>query len=1337
MVQIKNIPASEFIKIGFNSKIEAKKFGLKSLPNESQENYLKRLSKELKKIESENDKLIKKINNSIKKIDRIIESKLDIIKIYYDENKLKYIKNLLNLGYKLYYQNNENLKNILIELSNIDDDIKKIINEEFNKKQELIEKIKEPIKITRDEFISIKNYMQNYLTGEEINNINKKIKLTNKLETLNSDEIQQLYDDIESIREEINEIKNQNKFYKSAVEKINNMSQGDKININYGENTTTLKRIINYLYKTLKNESILLNTGGEDGVFYALNDNTYGDLINALEESKIGLISDVEVIGSDISFVMNVINNYDDIIIQWEEPPTTKTNKHREGGYFPYNNISNIDLTRYQIISVDGDIKIFNDNCLIYALRILGLELNKIEYLKSLCLRRHIPNNKLKDICLNLKIRLEITYETTHHDIKKYGTEGPIYKLGLIDGHYFANENINISTYYVKNYDKLNNIKDGKYIIEKRQNGTYKYDKNYKTSSYKIIKLMMENKEIFFSPITTNFIQQTIFHDKVKNIETLNFLDINIRNVEKNFYKLDEPKNNNKFYGKSQIKGSGLDNSNPMDTTEYYYNEKIIGDFKDVYFIDFETDTSKQNHKAFMISYLKFNESNEYNFNDIKCLWGKYCALNFLETLKNDTIIIAHNMDYDFRFFIKEVSHIVEISRNNSLMNCDGKYWSQKMKRHINIKFICSQKMINMKLSKFPETFMTKEEQKDIKKEVMPYGFYTYENFSKYQKYAPIEEAKQYILTDDEQKIFIENIEKLNCFKREFDNTTNNLIVDKLYFDYKKYSNYYCMMDTFILAKGYSTFRKWMYDITTIDYSYSRYCKANDIEGKPIMNINQDGDEKQKEILINVSGRKGIDILNYISLASVADTYLKFRGCYEGVCEFSGVIREFIMRCVVGARTMTRDNKKFECKDKVSDFDAVSLYPSAMARLGFVLGKPKEIINKKFEDIKNFDEYFIEIKFVCDLKIRRHFPLISDKINGIREWTNDTKYCNEKQNTFFVDKITLEDIIEYHGMTKDDFEIIRGYYFDSGLNNTIQNVITELFENRRKYKRAGNPIEMVFKELMNSAYGKNIMKSTMTDIKYVDTEEEYKKIVKEQYNQIHSVSIVSGFEDVKESKNGKTYKKYRIRMYEPIAKDYTRPHCGSRVLSMSKRIMNEVMCLAEDNEIIINYQDTDSMHIYADQIDNLSKLFKNKYDRELIGEDMGQFHTDFSLPGLNKKEKESLVSIKQIYLGKKSYIDCLEGIKENGEIVSGYHTRMKGIPEKSIDHYVEKFNKINNSNINTYSVYEQLLKSDKLAFDLACRDDNDKPTRVCFVKNFNKSISTRNTPYIRIVQFKD
>jgi hypothetical protein len=41
---------------------------------------------------------------------------------------------------------------------------------------------------------------------------------------------------------------------------------------------------------------------------------------------------------------------------------------------------------------------------------------------------------------------------------------------------------------------------------------------------------------------------------------------------------------------------------------------------------------------------------------------------------------------------------------------------------------------------------------------------------------------------------------------------------------------------------------------------------------------------------------------------------------------------------------------------------------------------------------------------------------------------------------------------------------------------------------------------------------------------------------------------------------------------------------------MSKRIMNEVMCLAEQNKLKLYYQDTDSIHIKEEDIEVLQKI---------------------------------------------------------------------------------------------------------------------------------------------------
>jgi hypothetical protein len=221
---------------------------------------------------------------------------------------------------------------------------------------------------------------------------------------------------------------------------------------------------------------------------------------------------------------------------------------------------------------------------------------------------------------------------------------------------------------------------------------------------------------------------------------------------------------------------------------------------------------------------------------------------------------------------------------------------------------------------------------------------------------------------------------------------------------------------------------------------------------------------------------------------------------------------------------------------------------------------------------------------------------------------------------------------------------------------------------------------------MNSAYGKTIQKAHNHEIKLFDDKIKFDKYLSKNYNRV-----------LEWTEYGKG--KIKAKVAESITNHFNRAHIGVEILSMSKRIMNEVICLAEDNNLNIYYQDTDSIHIEDKDITVLEKLFKIKYNKNLIGKNMGQFHSDFKL--LDKKEEgakgcKNIIAIDSIFLGKKSYIDKLQGEDENGNIVTGYHSRMKGIPEKSIYYYCEQ----NKTNI--FDVYKRLYNVEKITFDLTC-----------------------------------
>jgi hypothetical protein len=244
---------------------------------------------------------------------------------------------------------------------------------------------------------------------------------------------------------------------------------------------------------------------------------------------------------------------------------------------------------------------------------------------------------------------------------------------------------------------------------------------------------------------------------------------------------------------------------------------------------------------------------------------------------------------------------------------------------------------------------------------------------------------------------------------------------------------------------------------------------------------------------------------------------------------------------------------------------------------------------------------FLEIE-ITEIGIERHFPLI-----------NDGEGYHNKLCKMFVDHISLIDLIEFQGVKCN---VIRGYYYKEKRDLSIRGVIQNLFDLRLKYKNEGNPTQEIIKLLLNSIYGKTILKPIETNVKLInkDKSDEY---VHRNYNSIDKIEEVFGSKFVK------------IDEYKNINKHYNLVHLGVNILSMSKRIMNEVMCLAEDNGIDLYYQDTDSQHMRYDDVSRLSELYREKYGRELIGKGLGQFHSDF--PSIDGSES---FSVKSIFCGK-------------------------------------------------------------------------------------------------------
>ena len=99
-----------------------------------------------------------------------------------------------------------------------------------------------------------------------------------------------------------------------------------------------------------------------------------------------------------------------------------------------------------------------------------------------------------------------------------------------------------------------------------------------------------------------------------------------------------------------------------------------------------------------------------------------------------------------------------------------------------------------------------------------------------------------------------------------------------------------------------------------------------------------------------------LDVDSYITIQPLASPFMLKSGCYENVFQTSGVLQQFISRCVVGGRAMTNSNKMYHVKNKFSDFDACGLYPSAMYFMdGFLEGLPKVLTNIYYAFLKRQD----------------------------------------------------------------------------------------------------------------------------------------------------------------------------------------------------------------------------------------------------------------------------------------------------------------------------------------------------------------------------------------------
>ena len=709
---------------------------------------------------------------------------------------------------------------------------------------------------------------------------------------------------------------------------------------------------------------------------------------------------------------------------------------------------------------------------------------------------------------------------------------------------------------------------------------------------------------------------------------------------------------------------------------DYKYAERLKKKMQyNVCFFDCETDTKWKDpvtkivqHKAYSIHYKLNNEP-------IRTFQGIDCVEKMMALLPDNCMLIAHNANYDYRFLIKgENVHFDSpncIIFKNRWMAGHVLYYpdikdSQKRKRFY-IKD--SYALIPHALSKLPKMYGL-----DCgKKEAYPYESYTVKSMSNTSmKIKKALKCKHFNFNPHLKDTFKQNIKELGL-----DNGDGT-------FDHIAYNKFYGEQDVRILQQAY---------------------------------------DKERENVLHLTADQviPIDIDKTISASSLGLKYTAGSYCFAKVNKLKGIDREFCQHAVYGGRVCTLENGMFRVEgdtiyrkteekeetfythDKpihLYDFDARSLYPTAMNQMpGFLKGTPKKIPDHglNFEWLNNnSDGYICKIK-IKSVGIHRQHSVLPIRMDG-KSIYDDRLYPDQ---IMIVTNVDLEEMIKYH---KIEYDILEGLLWNEGFNPQIKKVIKNLYNDRKIYKKAGNNKQQSLKLIMNSIYGKTILKPIEKATILLNSTKEYNTFVRKNVDIIDHTIQIQGTN------------KYIAKVDKQLDDHESYPHVGAFILSYSKRIMNRVIYLAEDMGFPILYQDTDSMHLISDHLKQLEKEYNRIYRGvlpTLIGDEMGQFHSDFDTP----KGDIEPYAVESVFLGKKAYGEKVI-YNSNGDSVQ--HIRLKGVSHPAIQGYP----------LDNIEIYKKMYWGEEIEFDLTGNKTYFKMDRDLTISNkvdFTRKVSFK--PY--------
>mgnify|MGYP003635934425 CR=1 FL=1 len=1123
-----------------------------------------------------------------------------------------------------------------------------------------------------------KKFNENVLGNSKINNPTIP-KLINLLEEKKRDDKKKKKEEKNKIKDEErvkkNVEKNKQKQNTKEFSKIMRRKDTDKklttIFNKISKNELKLKKNqLEKVFKLIKSGKKLLKltdiNGNEKNL--TINNTTKKFLKDLVSNNFIKNI-DIPQYGSDAIDELDFIKYSNIEIVSLN--PTKIMNKN--GAFFPYINITDLDLSKYQIFNQEqinqGD-KLKRDNCMMFSLLEYGIDNSLVNELKLKTSPganykkkdiKIIPDIIKKNVCI-YEFRTTRNNQQENHITKglikgKINYEETI-NICLFEGHYFKYEDTIYSKFYINNIiqieDIINNEETDKFKninkfniteIIKNKDGSFrfKFNANSKINSLLLAKKLLE-KELF------------IKGDLSKLHETQNRSDfkdeVYLNNIEQVLIK----------DSKEELKEEEL-------KEEEHHEIEQLEEEQYIYYADCEAFVKNEGnqHSLYLLGFCGIDLSSNKDYVKILDITDhnneQHLINSFLKNItsgksKEDIIkVYFHNLKYDYNLLEKSLP-ITNICKK------DSQIYSVKLNfMGCEIELIDSFKLLPFALSKFNENLKLPDEYN--KKEAINYEYYTTENVGKLCN----------------PKIYRKGLSK-----------DNQLIFDEV-------------SKPFI--KG-SLFNPCAY--------YKHYLKYDCLTLKA-------GMEKMNKIILDITDKK-ISVYDKLTISSLTNKYMEINGAFKGLERTDGNLRDYMSKAVFGGRVHC--NEKYEkeiINKKLADYDGVSLYPSAINRLcdeyGLAKGYGMRFYEEELTRWKEVDYCILTVK-VKSIRKFQEMPMFALK-GG-----ESTQYVNKinKPVTIIIDKYTLEDYIEFHDI---EYDILDGIYYNNGFNKTMGKLIKNLFDKRLKYKKEGNiGMSNVLKLMMNSSYGKTIMRKSTTK----------NRIIKGKYKFIKNKETGDY-----EKKENKTFDNYICNNYETIDSfrhindticEITEnsvddgdnlSQVGCAILSMSKRIMNEVFDVCNTNNYPIYYTDTDSLHMNYEDVAKFETKFQEKYNRNITGKYLGQFHIDFDLDGA----KSDIYSTKAIFLGKKAYMDILESKDKDGNIISGLHIRMKGATSEGLEHLSKQYKG------GIVEVYERLSKGEEIKCLLNPFNEEENSKKVMFDFT-NGGIKTKE-PFYRTLKF--